>query len=682
MSFGFSMPFIPFYFQELGVTHATQLSYYVGLSATLTAAAMAIAAPVWGMVSDRYGRKIMILRAMFFAALILASMGLVQSIWQFMVLRICQGIFTGTITASMSFVSANTPENRLSYSLGLMTSSNFLGWSIGPLVGGLLAEVVGYRLCFLLGGILMIVGFLMVLFLVKEDPNTFGYRVRSAEEAKARRSTIFTPFITAILICLLVQRIARTVFTPFLALYVQETLGTITGAASYTGFINGATSFATAAAALTVARLGDRGNKVKLATYLTLVSIPVIVLTLPFRSLFLFAVFFSLFYFLAGGVEPILTSAASERTPAHVRGILFGIMGTVSSVGAMVSPIMGSYISVEFGIRAILVIIPLFTAIQAICILYARKKIPSSPEEQIVGSTQEDTDMIDMHLHTFYSDGTLSPAELVQRAADRGIKVLAVTDHDGVDGVSEAMEAGESLGVTVIPGIEFSANMQGQELYKAPPYYTGDIINMHILGYEIDIQNKPLLKAVEKIRKQRKERNQKLITEFNRLGYMIEEEDLRQREGQDYAGKPNFALALVKRGYIKTTKEASTPGQFLRHPSVRRIHREKIHVREAISLIKDAGGYAVLAHPLKVRFPEKPGEDVDVFDRLEQLLDQLKDWGLAGMECYYSTHSAEESARLVKMAECRGLLITSGSDFHSPDFDSDLDIGIIQKKEK
>ena len=205
---------------------------------------------------------------------------------------------------------------------------------------------------------------------------------------------------------------------------------------------------------------------------------------------------------------------------------------------------------------------------------------------------------------------------------------------------------------------------------------------MHILGYEIDIQNKPLLKAVEKIRKQRKERNQKLITEFNRLGYMIEEEDLRQREGQDYAGKPNFALALVKRGYIKTTKEASTPGQFLRHPSVRRIHREKIHVREAISLIKDAGGYAVLAHPLKVRFPEKPGEDVDVFDRLEQLLDQLKDWGLAGMECYYSTHSTEESARLVKMAESRGLLITSGSDFHSPDFDSDLDIGIIQKKEK
>lgn len=248
MSFGFGIPFVPFYFQELGVTSSVQLSYYVGLSATLPAAAMAIASPVWGVVSDRYGRKMMILRAMFFAALILASMGMVRNIWQFMILRICQGIFTGTVTASMSFVSANTPENHMSYALGIMTSSTFLGWSIGPFIGGLLAEVVGYRLCFLLGGLLMMIGFVLVLFLVKEDKNTYGFRVRSAEEGKKSRWAIVTPYIISIMVCLLVQRMARTVFTPFLALYVQENLGTITGAARYTGFINGATSFATATA--------------------------------------------------------------------------------------------------------------------------------------------------------------------------------------------------------------------------------------------------------------------------------------------------------------------------------------------------------------------------------------------------------------------------------------------------
>lgn len=390
MSFGFGMPFVPFYFQELGVTSSVQLSYYVGLSATLPAAAMAVAAPVWGIVSDRYGRKMMILRAMFFAALILASMGMVQSVWQFMVLRICQGIFTGTITASMSFVSANTPENHMSYALGLMTSSNFLGWSIGPFIGGLLAEVVGYRVCFVLGGILMMIGFLLVLFLVKEDKNTFGYRVRSAEEGKKGRFSIFTPFVISIMVCLLMQRIARTVFTPFIALYVQESLGTLTGAASYTGFINGATSFATAAAALTITRWGDRGDKLKLSMYLTLISIPVVALTLPFESLLVFAVFFTIFYFLAGGIEPILTSAASERTPAHMRGVLFGIMGTVSSVGAMLSPIMGSYISVEFEIKAILVIIPFVTLIQAACIYIARKKVSGHPMVQQSDPIKED----------------------------------------------------------------------------------------------------------------------------------------------------------------------------------------------------------------------------------------------------------------------------------------------------
>ncbi len=376
MSFGFGMPFIPFYLQEMGITDPARLSFYVGLSATLPAASMAVAAPIWGVVSDRYGRKMMILRAMVFASLILASMGLVQNVWQFMVLRVCQGIFTGTVTASMSFVSANTPENRMSYALGLMTSSNFLGWSIGPFVGGLLAEAVGYRLCFLLGGVLMMVGFFLVLFLVREDKNTFGYRIRSAEEAKRRKSTIFTPFITTIMICLLFQRIARTIFMPFLALYVQQSLGTLTGAASYTGFINGATSFATAAAALTITRLGDRGDKLGPAFYLTLIAIPAAALTLPFRSLFLFAVFLTVFYYLVGGVEPMLTSAASERTPAYMRGVLFGIIGTVSSIGAMISPILGSYISVELGIKAILATIPLFALAQAVCIFWARKRIP------------------------------------------------------------------------------------------------------------------------------------------------------------------------------------------------------------------------------------------------------------------------------------------------------------------
>ena len=376
MGFGFVLPFIPFYIQEMGVTDPVQLSYYVGLSATFPAATMAIAAPIWGIMSDRYGRKMMILRAMFFAVLIFVTMSLVRNVWQLLVLRALQGIFTGTITASMSFVSANTPENRMSYALGLMTSSNFLGFSVGPFVGGLLAEVVGYRMCFVLGSMLMSIGFFLVLFFVKEDKNTYGYRIRSDIEGKGKKTKLFNSFVLSIMLCLLVQRIARSVFAPFLALYVQERLGTIVGAARYTGLINGATSLATATAAFTITRRGDKSDKLNTALILTVISIPVISLSIPFDYLPVFGLFFTVYFFIAGGIEPILTSAVSERTPSHMRGSLFGVVGTVSSIGAMISPIMGSFISVEFGLRAILIVIPIFTAVQIICISLAKRNVP------------------------------------------------------------------------------------------------------------------------------------------------------------------------------------------------------------------------------------------------------------------------------------------------------------------
>ncbi len=284
--------------------------------------------------------------------------------------------------------------------------------------------------------------------------------------------------------------------------------------------------------------------------------------------------------------------------------------------------------------------------------------------------------MMDMHLHTYYSDGTLSPAELVTRAANRGIKILAITDHDGLNGIAEALDAGKRFGVKIIPGIELSAIMSGGELNEAPSHYRGSIINMHILGYDIDTENEELNKAVSDIRKKRDDRNKKLLIALNEIGLEISAEDLIQRKNQDYVGKPNFALALVKRGYVKTARDANQPGMFLKHPEVRKIRREKIHVREAISLIKNAGGYAVLAHPMKVKFPDTGNGHEDVFEQLGQLSDQLQKWGLDGMECYYSSHTKEQTDRLVTIAKNRGLLITSGSDFHGPDIDPDLDVGM------
>jgi len=286
--------------------------------------------------------------------------------------------------------------------------------------------------------------------------------------------------------------------------------------------------------------------------------------------------------------------------------------------------------------------------------------------------------MIDLHLHTYYSDGTLSPEDLVKRAAERGVKTIAITDHDGLNGIPEALEAGKKYGVEVIPGIEFSAGMEGDELSNSVLDYSGQEIFMHILGYNIDINNDGINKAVIEIRKKREERNVKLLEVLNKLGYEIKNDDLLQRPGQDYVGKPNFAFAMVKRGYVDTPKDAFAPGNYLRHPEARKVHREKIHAKEAVSLIRNAGGKAVLAHPLKIAFLGS-GKD-GYYDRLESLLDRLQEWGLSGMECHYSSHTAEQAEKLADIAERRGLTVTSGSDFHGPGFYPGVDIGVVRQE--
>mgnify|MGYP001068202664 CR=1 FL=1 len=276
--------------------------------------------------------------------------------------------------------------------------------------------------------------------------------------------------------------------------------------------------------------------------------------------------------------------------------------------------------------------------------------------------------MIDLHLHTYYSDGTMSPVELVLFARERGLDTIAITDHDGIGGLTEGMEAGERLGVRVIPGIELSTEDE-------------EGVYMHILGYCFDRENPDLRSEVEMIRRKRAERNEKLLAALHQIGCKLTKEDLQLREGQDYVGKPTFALALMRKGYVASPKEAFKEGRFMRSDVVRSVHREKISARKAIELIRNAGGTSVLAHPMKISHLTKSSGE-DFFQRLESQLEKLKSWGLAGMECYYSSHSLEETKRLVEMAEKLKLIVTAGSDFHGPEFDNSITIGGFPVDEK
>lgn len=357
-SFGLGLPFTPYFIQELGVTDPEQVKLYTGLLSAAPALTMAIMSPIWGIVADRYGRKLMILRAMFAAVFVIGGMGLAQSVSHILILRILQGVFTGTITASSAFVASNTPNEKMSFSLGLMASSTFIGQSIGPLLGGHFAELFGYRLSFFAGAILMLMGGFLVLFFVKEDPNTFGSKMLSGRK-KSSLKDIFTPMILVMLLTMFIQRIVRTIFSPFMPLYVQETLHAVKGAAGITGQISGFTGFMTALAGITISQIGDKRDKFKMIVSMTGIGL---VLSLGIQmtpSLALFGLTYGIMFFFLGGVDPIMTSLTAQNTPAERRGMLFGVQGFVSSIGFMCSPIMGTWISIHYEIHAILWVLPI-----------------------------------------------------------------------------------------------------------------------------------------------------------------------------------------------------------------------------------------------------------------------------------------------------------------------------------
>lgn len=247
--------------------------------------------------------------------------------------------------------------------------------------------------------------------------------------------------------------------------------------------------------------------------------------------------------------------------------------------------------------------------------------------------------MVDFHLHSYVSDGTVSPTEVVKMAADAGLVAIALTDHDTVDGVEEAIKAGEEYGVRVIPGIELSADYKGSDL--------------HILGLNVDYVNEEFRKKVAVCRDSRHNRNLKMIEKLKECGFEISWEIMLERFGSKSITRAHFAKYLIDEGYVASKDEAFN--KYLNPGCPCYVSRVKVTPFEAIDIIKEAGGHPVLAHPLLYKMP---------YDRLESVIVMLKDHGLEGIEGRYALNKVEDDTFLDKIAKRHGLKITGGSDFH------------------
>lgn len=242
--------------------------------------------------------------------------------------------------------------------------------------------------------------------------------------------------------------------------------------------------------------------------------------------------------------------------------------------------------------------------------------------------------MLELHCHTTYSDGTLTPCELVDVAAQAGVRALAITDHDTIAGWDEAIATATEYDIEIVPGLELSTVHNGRSL--------------HILGFypNRDALNPPLSERLAG----RKRRAQRMVAKLGEMGYPIE---LPQLASNMAPGRPHVAAALVRAGYVKTSQEAFE--RFLGDDKPAYVHYEKFSITEGIALLRSAGAIPVWAHPYLFRG-----------GAVEDVLPEMIDAGLMGIEVYHPNHSPSQIVRLSEWCAHYGLFKTGGSDYHGP----------------
>jgi DHA1 family multidrug resistance protein-like MFS transporter len=352
--FAVIFPFLPYYVQELGVTDLHEVELWSGVIFAAQAVTMAIFAPIWGSVADRYGRKLMVQRAMFGGAVVIAAMGFVQNVEQLVILRLIQGMLTGTVPAATTLVASSAPRDRSGYALGLLQMAVWTGASVGPLVGGVLADAWGYRAAFLVTGSLLFLAGLTVWRLVEEDftPPTqdesdpesgFWYGIKLVIHNR-RLLSLFT--IRAIV------RTATRLMGPILPLFIQSLVPPTTRIASLTGLISGVRAASGAIGAVTLGRASDRlgYRRVLLAcaTAVTLLYIPQFFVTNPWQLLVLQGVL----GLVMSGVLASISALMANLAPEGHQGAVYGVDASVVAMANAVGPMLGATVAATLGLRA------------------------------------------------------------------------------------------------------------------------------------------------------------------------------------------------------------------------------------------------------------------------------------------------------------------------------------------
>lgn len=350
LGFNVAFPFLPFYIQELGVTDPDAIKYWTALIAASGPLTMAICAPLWGMAADRYGRRLMMLRAGFGAAVCLLGMGLAPSVKWLLAFRLIQGAVTGTVTAAQTLVSVHTPNNRTGFALGVLSTAIFTGSMTGNVLGGFLADSIGYRHVFFVGAGVALVSALLVLFGVREE---FVKR-RVFSRSRRSRAGFARVYATWPILALIgLMAFSRQFDGAMFPLFVQHVKGTIAGAAIWTGSLQAIAGTAALLAGIGLGWLADRVSPARIGKA-SAVGAGLIMVVHGFAGSYLYLALarFGL-VFCAGGLDPVFQIWLAKATPQRSRGALFGWAQTTKSAGWTLAPLLSGAVAAGLGLRAV-----------------------------------------------------------------------------------------------------------------------------------------------------------------------------------------------------------------------------------------------------------------------------------------------------------------------------------------
>jgi DHA1 family multidrug resistance protein-like MFS transporter len=379
-SFQITMPFAPYYMQELGVDDLQALTRWVALFGAAAPLTLALFSPFWGALSDRYGRRLMILRSHAGGALILILMGLVRSVEGLVLLRLLQGAVTGTVIAAQMMVAGQTPAERSGYAMGTLAASTMSGSMFGALLGGVGAHLFGYRIPFFLAGGLQVTAFLLVLSFIRDSVPELAVsapfpvaRVRG----RLQQIRLLFPLLMLAAWIGLVRQFERA----YLPLLIQEIHGSLDGVALWAGGINAVGGVAGILAGVWLGRMADQMSLPRLTW---IISLGAALFSLILAGAGNFGVLIPAYFvalLCAEGLEPVMQVWLVRNTPERVRGEAFGWASSARAVGSVVAPLGGGVVAMFMGVRGVFAVgALLFLCLIPTVLLTARISPPGARE--------------------------------------------------------------------------------------------------------------------------------------------------------------------------------------------------------------------------------------------------------------------------------------------------------------